>query len=401
MDVFIFDAVRTPRGRGTPRGSLAGVPPAELVVQLVRALEARHGKTAVATAEHFALGCVTEVGAQGGHLALTTRIAAGLPETLPCLTMNNFCVSGMSAVMQAARRVAVGEAGLALAGGVESMSQVAFLADHAPYYDDMALASRLGWAPVGLAADLMAAREGIDRAALDAVTARSHARATAAWADGCFDQNVIAVTRADGSVALGRDENIRDLEDGAVLAASRLAFDQIGAAGFDAIILEQRPELAALPHVHTIAHCPPISDGAGLVMVGSAEAGRAAGLTPAARIRSMAETADDHVLQLTAGFGALDLALRRAGCALADMGAIEFMEAFAAAPVKFERDYQPDPERVNVNGGHLAMGHPMGASGAILIGTLLDAMRRLDAGLGVVAATGGVGVGAALVLERV
>jgi acetyl-CoA acetyltransferase family protein len=315
--------------------------------------------------------------------------------------MNNFCVSGMSAVMQAARRVAVGEAGLALAGGVESMSQVAFLADHAPYYDDMALAGRLGWAPVGLAADLMAAREGIDRAALDAVTARSHARAAAAWANGSFDQNVIPVTRIDGTLALARDENIRDLEDGTVLAASRLAFDQIGAAGFDAIILEQRPELQVLPHVHTVAHCPPISDGAGLVMVGSAEAGRASGLTPLARIRSMAETADDHVLQLTAGFGALDLALRRAGCALADMGAIEFVEAFAAAPVKFERDYQPDPERVNVNGGHLAMGHPMGASGAILVGTLMDAMRRLDAGLGVVAATGGVGVGAAMVLERV
>ena len=401
MDVFIFDAVRTPRGRGSARGSLAGVPPAELVVQLVRALEARHGREAVAAAEHFALGCVTEVGAQGGHIALTARIAAGLPESLPCLTMNNFCVSGLSAVAQAARRVAVGEAGLALAGGVESMSQVEFLADKASYYDDLTLARRLGWAPVGLAADLMAAQDGIDRAALDAVTLRSHGRAAVAWADGRFDQSVVPVTGADGAVALARDENIRDLSDGAVLAGSRLAFDKLGAAGFDDIILEHRPELTALPHVHTIAHCPPVSDGAALVMVGSAEAGRAAGLTPVARIRAMAETAGDHVLQLTAGLAALDLGLRRAGCALGDTGAIEFMEAFAAAPVKFERDYRPDPERVNVNGGHLAMGHPMGASGAILVGTLLDAMRRLDAGLGVVAATGGVGVGAAMVLERV
>lgn len=401
MDVFVFDAIRTPRGRGSARGSLAGSPPTDLVVQLVRALEARLGREAVAAAEHFALGCVTEVGAQGGHIALTARIAAGLPETLPCLTINNFCVSGMSAVAQAARRVAVGEAGLALAGGVELMSQAPFLADRATYYDDMALARRLGWAPVGLAADLMAAREGIDRAALDAVTLRSHQRAQAAWEEGRFDHSVVPVQQADGAVALARDENIRDLSDGTALAASRLAFDQVGAAGFDDIILENRPELAALPHAHTIAHCPPISDGAALVMVGSAEAGRAAGLTPVARIRSMAETADDHVLQLTAGFAALDLALRRAGCALGDMGAIEFMEAFAAAPVKFERDYRPDPERVNVNGGHLAMGHPMGASGAILIGTLLDAMRRLDAELGVVAATGGVGVGAAMVLERV
>jgi acetyl-CoA acetyltransferase len=153
--------------------------------------------------------------------------------------------------------------------------------------------------------------------------------------------------------------------------------------------------------VHTVAHCPPISDGAGLVLVGSAEAGRAAGLAPVARIRALAETADDPVLQLTAGFKAFDLALSRAGLSLADMGAIEFMEAFAATIVKFERDWRPDMDRVNVNGGHLAMGHPMGASGAILAGTLLDAMRRLDAELGVVAATGGVGVGAAMVLERV
>jgi acetyl-CoA acetyltransferase family protein len=401
MDAFIFDAVRTPRGKGRPEGSLAAVQPSELVTQLVRALQARVGREAVAAAEHFSLGCVTEVGAQGGHIALIARIRAGLPETLPCLTLNNFCVSGLSAIAQAARRVALGEVGLALAGGVESMSQVEFLADRASYYDDMALAGSLGWAPVGLAADLMAAREGIDRAALDAASLRSHARARAAWDQGRFDASVIPVTGEDGAVLLARDETVRDLGDGSGLARTRLAFDQIGAAGFDDIILEQRPELDALPHVHTLAHCPPIADGAGLVLVGSAEAGRAAGLTPLARIRALAETADDHVLQLTAGFSAMELALKRAGCALADMGAIEFMEAFAAAAVKFDRDYRPDPERVNVNGGHLAMGHPMGASGAILTGTLLDAMRRLDAGLGVVAATGGVGVGAAMVLERV
>lgn len=401
MDAFIFDAVRTPRGKGRPDGSLAAVPPAELVAQLVRAMRARVGHEAVAAAEHFALGCVTEVGAQGGHIALVARIRAGLPESLPCLTVNNFCVSGLSAIAQAARRVALGEAGLALAGGVESMSQVEFLADKADYYADLTLARALGWAPVGLAADLMAEREGIDRAALDAVTLRSHARARAAWAEGRFDASVIPVTGEDGAVRLARDENIRDLGDGTGLAKMRLAFDQIGAAGFDDIILAERPELASLPHVHTVAHCPPISDGAGLVLVGSAEAGRAAGLTPLARIRAIAETADDHVLQLTAGFAALELALKRAGCILAEMGAIEFMEAFAATIVKFNRDYEADPDRVNVNGGHLAMGHPMGASGAILTGTLLDAMRRLDAGLGVVAATGGVGVGAAMVLERV
>lgn len=401
MDVFIFDAVRTPRGKGRPDGSLAKTPPAELVAQLVHALERRLGREAVHAAGHFALGCVTEVGAQGGHLALIARIRAGLPETVPCLTLNNFCVSGMSAIAQAARRVALGEVGLALAGGVESMSQVEFLADRATYYEDLPLANSLGWAPVGLAADLMAAREGIDRAALDTAVLRSHARALTAWGEGRFDHRVIPVAGADGQTVLAQDENIRDLGDGAGLGRMRLAFDAMGAAGFDEIILAHRPELSALPHIHTVAHCPPISDGAGLVLIGSAEAGAAAGLKPVARIVAMAETADDHVLQLTAGFTALDQALVRAGRGLDDMGAIEFMEAFAAVPVKFERDYRPDLDKLNINGGHLAMGHPMGASGAILVGTLLDAMSRLDAESGVVAATGGVGVGAAMVLDRV
>jgi len=229
---------------------------------------------------------------------------------------------------------------------------------------------------------------------------RSHARARAAWAAGRFDDRVIPVTGEDGAVILARDENVRDLGDGASLARARLAFDQVGAAGFDEIILARHPELATLPHIHTIAHCPPISDGAGLALIGSREAGERLGLTPVARILAMAETADDHVLQLTAGFRALDAALARSGRSLVDMGAIEFMEAFAAVPVKFERDYKPDLARTNPNGGHLAMGHPMGASGAILVGALLDSMDALGADLGVVAATGGVGVGAAMVLER-
>jgi len=401
MDVFIYDAVRTPRGKGRLDGSLATTPPPELVVQLVRALEERLGREPVHAISDFALGCVTEVGAQGGHLALMVRIRAGLPETVPCLTLNNFCVSGMSAIAQAARRVALGEVGLALAGGVECMSQVTFLADQASYYSDMALAGALGWAPVGLAADLMAAREGIDREALDTVVLRSHQRAAQAWSEGRFDRRVVPVSGTDGETILARDENIRDLGDGASLARARLAFDGVGAAGFDDIILARHPELGqALPHVHTVAHCPPISDGAGLVLIGSAAAGAAAGLKPIARIAALVETADDHVLQLTAGFAALDLALSRSSRGLSDMGAIEFMEAFAAVPVKFERDYRPDLKRVNVNGGHLAMGHPMGASGAILVGTLLDAMDHLGADSGVVAATGGVGVGAAMVLDR-
>ena len=401
MTVYIYDAVRTPRGKGRPDGSLARIPPAQLVVQLVQALERRVGRAAVHAAGHFTLGCVTQTAAQGGHIALASRIQAGLPDTLASLTINNFCVSGLSALADAARRVQSGQVELALAGGVESMSQVAFLADGADYYSDMELASSMGWAPVGVAADLLATREGLERPALDAAVLASHVRAAEAWRQGRYADRVIPVTGADGAVALDRDENIRDFGDGATLARLGPVFAAAGAQGFDDILTAHRPEVGPVRHLHTVGHCPPIADGAALLLVGSAEAGRQHGLRPLARIRAVAEAADDRVMQLTAGFRAMEQVLDRAGLALADIGAIEFMEAFAAVPVLFERDYGPDMSRVNPNGGHLAMGHPMGATGAILATSLLDDMVQLDAQTGLVVATGGVGVGAAMVFERV
>lgn len=401
MSVYIFDAVRTPRGKGRPDGSLAKVKPARLVGQLAAALARRNGPEALAAVGHFTLGCVTQTGVQGGHIALAARIQAGLPDEVACLTLNNFCVSGLSALADAARRVASGQADLALAGGVESMSQTPFLADAADFYGDMALAASMGWAPVGLAADLLATVEGITRAEMDAATLRSHQRAAAAWAEGLYDGRVIPVTGDDGEIALAADENIRDFGDGASLARLGPVFASMGAQGYDDILTAHRPGLAAVEHLHTVAHCPPIADGAALLLVGTLEAGRALGLTPLARIRAIGETAGDRVLQLTAGFSAMDLALARAGLALNDVGAVEFMEAFAAVPVLFERRFHPDMARVNPNGGHLAMGHPMGATGAILATTLLDDMAQLNAETGLAVATGGVGVGAAVVLERV
>ncbi|WP_068878377.1 MULTISPECIES: acetyl-CoA C-acyltransferase [unclassified Phenylobacterium] len=401
MSVYIFDAVRTPRGKGRPDGALAAVAPARLVGQLVQALAARNGPESVASVNHLTLGCVTQVGVQGGHMALSARTQAGLPDEVAALTINNFCVSGLSAIADAARRVAAGQVDLALAGGVESMSQTPFLADAADFYSDMDLAAAMGWSPVGLAADLLATVENIPRQALDAATLRSHRRAATAWADGRYAGRVIPVSGADGAVALDRDENIRDFGDGASLARHGPVFAAAGAQGYDEILLAHRPDLTRVEHVHTVAHCPPIADGAALLLLGTLEAGQALGLTPLARIRSVGETAGDRVLQLTAGFSAMERALDRAGLALRDVGAVEFMEAFAAIPVLFERRFEPDMERVNPNGGHLAMGHPMGATGAVLTTTLLDDMVQLDAETGLVVATGGVGVGAAMVLERV
>jgi len=400
MDVYIFDAVRTPRGKGRPDGSLAGVKPAGLVAQLVRALEARNGREAVHAADHFSLGCVTQFGVQGGHLALASRIQAGLPDAMSCVTINNFCVSGLSAIADAARRIAAGEVDLALAGGAESMSQTPFLADQADFYADMALARRMGWAPVGLAADLLATREGLTRAALDAAVLKSHQRAAAAWREGRYAGRAVPILNEDQTVALDRDENIRDYGDGKSLERFGPVFAATGAEGYDDILLESFPELGKVEHLHTIAHCPPISDGAALVLLGSKEVGRRLGLTPVARIRALGEAAADHVLQLTAGPVAMSKALDRAGVTLGEVGVVEYMEAFAAVPVLFERDFGFDPERLNPNGGHLAMGHPMGATGAILTTTLLDDMAQFDVETGLVVATGGVGVGAAMVLER-
>ncbi len=400
MSVYIYDAVRSPRGKGRPGGSLAGVAPAQLVVQLVRALERRLGEAAIRAADHLSLGCVTQVGVQGGHVALSARIQAGLPDSVACLTLNNFCVSGLSALADAARRVESGQAELALAGGVESMSQVGFLSDAADYYADMSLAATMGWAPVGVAADLLATREGLERPALDAAVLTSHTRAAEAWRRGHYDNRVIPIVGEDGEVALAHDENIRDFGDGSSLARLGPVFAAAGAQGFDDIVLARTPPLTEVRHVHTVAHCPPISDGAALLLVGSAEAGRRHGLRPLARIRAIAEAADDHVMQLTAGYRAMTQALARAGLSLDAIGAIEFMEAFAAVPVLFERDFAPDMSRVNPNGGHLAMGHPMGATGAILATSLLDDMAQLNAETGLVVATGGVGVGAAMVFER-
>lgn len=401
MSAYIFDAVRTPRGKGRATGSLAGIPPAQLVVQLVQGLERRVGRAAVHAADHLTLGCVTQVGVQGGHIALSARIQAGLPDSVACLTVNNFCVSGLSALADAARRIEAGHADLALAGGVESMSQVAFLSDAADYYADMDLASAMGWAPVGVAADLLATREGLERPALDAAVVRSHARAADAWRAGRYADRVLAVRDRDGAVALAHDENIRDFGNGESLARLDPVFADAGARGFDAIVMAERPEFKEVRHLHTVAHCPPISDGAALLLVGSREAGQRLGLKPLARIRSVAETTDDHVMQLTAGYRAMGRALESAGLSLPAVGAIEFMEAFAAVPVLFERDFEPDMSRVNPNGGHLAMGHPMGATGAMLATSLLDDMTQLDAETGMVVATGGVGVGAAMVFERV
>jgi acetyl-CoA C-acetyltransferase/acetyl-CoA acyltransferase len=387
MPVFIHDAVRTPRGKARADGALAAVKPQDLVAGLVEALDARVGDVR-SRAEQLTLGCVGQIGAQGGHIALVSKFRAGLPDAASAHTINNYCASGLTAIAQAANTIAAGGAQYALAGGVESMSRVPFMGDKADFYAEAALPERARYIPVVVAADMLAVDQKVSRAELDAVALTSHQKGAAADAAGTQPSR-IAVKREGGDVALDRDEGVRPSTSVQSLAALQPAFAEVANA-YRGVIGDK-----AIDHRHTIAHAPPVSDGAGLAFLGGADG------KPRAKILSFAEAGGDPRASLTAGFAAMDKALARAGLTLNDMHAIEFMEAFAVTIAMFLRDREVDPARVNILGGHLAKGHPMGASGAILLSTLLDALDASKGSLGLVVASGASGVGAAMVVERV
>lgn len=380
MTVYIHDAVRTPRGKARPDGALAGETPHGLVVQLIDGLEARGRDPRVI--DQLTLGCVGQVGAQGGGIGMIAKTAARLPDDSVVHTLNNFCASGLSAIGLAANAIIAGQADRALAGGVEMMSRVPFMADHADYYTSTELEPRLRFIPAALAADLLAEREGITRAELDACTEISQRRAALA------EDASPALTASRVPVAgLTREEPIR-LTTPDRLAGLSTAFDAWGreyAGALDGPVV----------HHHTLAHAPPIVDGAALALVSRSEAGARA------RIVAYAESGGDPRASLTADMAAMDKVLARAGLTLADIDRIEFMEAFAVTIAKFLRDWDVDGDRVNVSGGHLAKGHPMGATGAVLTSTLLDVLDAADGRLGLVVCTGAQGVGAAMVVERI
>lgn len=399
-EIFLFDAVRTPRAKGKPDGALADVPPHELVHQLVDALRSRHGAGALGAIERFALGCVTQAGPQAGHIALVSRVYSGLPDTAVAVTLNNYCVSGLSAIASAARAIAAGEERLALAGGVESMSQAAFEADRAPFYRDAALAAAFKYVPPPIAGDWLATQEGLTREELDAVTVESHRRAGRAWEEGRYRTSVVPVQRPGGS-RFERDELVRPNLTTADLARFGPAFAALGAMWPDAFIARSAPGLGPVTHLHSIAHCPPIADGAALALLGTAARGADVGLVPRARIAQLLELNADPLKPFEAGFLAFERILERAGLSPADVGVIEFMEAFAAVPARFRRRYGAIAERANESGGHLAMGHPMGASGAVLVATLLAELERRGAEWGVAVAHAVSGVACAVLLQRV
>ena len=383
-DVYIYDAVRTPRGKAKADGGLAALTPQELVKHQITALESRCGG-ATDQAEALIVGCVGQVGDQGGNIALVSKLHAGLADDCAAYSINNYCASGLSAIGQAAASVGSGRAKLIFAGGVECMSRVPFMGDNAAYYTDTDFPCRTRYIPVVLAADRLASSEGISRAELDAVSLTSQQLAAAAENDNALQRS--RITTGD----LTAEECIRPETDAASLAAMPPAFGALQDQYAEALDGKTfTPQL-------TLGHAPPVCDGAGLAIVGRGNLG----MKPRARILGFAESGGDPAASLTAGFNAMDKALAAAGLTLADMDRIEFMEAFAVTIAKFMRDRNADPARVNVSGGHIAKGHPMGASGAILTSTLLDSLDAGGGTLGLVVMSGASGVGTAMVVERI
>ena len=379
MSAYIHDAVRTPRGKARPDGGLAALKPHELVTGLIDAMEARGH--APRGADALILGCVGQVGAQGANVALVSKLHAGLDDAAFAVALNNYCVSGLTAVGQAAAMVQSGAVRSALAGGVEMMSRVPFMGDKADYYEDASFPPRTRYIPVAVAADRLAEDIGVTRANMDAAALASQQRTAAA------EGTPLTASRIPLN-GLSREEAARAQTTADSLAAMPAAFAALAAPYAEAL------EGRAIDHRHTVAHAPPMSDGAGLALV----SGEAAGAR--ARIVAWAEAGGDPAASLTAGFTAMDRVLDKAGLTLADMDRIEFMEAFAVTIARFMRENPTLGDKVNVGGGHLAKGHPMGATGAILLSSLLDALDVCQGRYGLVVAAGAQGVGSAMIVER-
>jgi len=400
-EAFVYEAIRTPRGRGKPTGALAEVKPVHLVTGLVDELRRRYPELDLATVDDLVLGVVTAVGDQGMDIAKTAALAAGLPDAVSGVQLNRFCASGLEAVNTVAARVRAGWADLVLAGGVESMSRVPMGSDGGAWAFDPEISAAVRFVPQGVSADLLATLERLDRDDLDQFALGSHIKAAKAWADSRFARSVIPVSRA-GAVVLDRDEHVRADVSLDRLAALPPAFSEMGTlAGYDRVALHRYPELADIDHVHTAGSSSGIVDGAALVLVGSEQAGARAGLRPRARIVAAALDGVDATLMLTGPAGATRKALRSAGLTIDEIDLVEINEAFAAVPLWYQRELGIPPEKINVNGGAIAMGHPLGATGAMLLGTILDELERRDLRYGLVTLCAGGGMGIATIVERV
>lgn len=400
-EAFIYDHVRTPRGRGKPDGALHEVSTLGLATHALAALRDRNGLD-TGLVDDVVLGCVDAVGEAGADIARSAALAAGFGDGVPGIQINRFCASGLDAVNFASAQVIAGQQDMAVAGGVESMSRVGIGAAGGAWPVDPAIAIPSFFMPQGVSADLIATKYGFSRDDVDAYAVESQRRAAAAWGEGRFARSVVPVRDVNGLALLERDEHMRPETDMQSLAALKPSFAMMGEqGGFDAVAVQAHPEVERVVHVHHAGNSSGIVDGAAAVLIGSREAGHAAGLTPRARIRAFANIGSDPALMLTGPVEVTRKVLRRAGMSLADIDLFEVNEAFSAVVLRFLQAFELDPARVNVNGGAIAMGHPLGATGAMLLGTALDELERTGKGVALVTLCIGAGMGTATIIERV
>ena len=397
---FIFDHVRTPRGKGRPDGSLHQASPVWLLRTLLKALQARSGLD-TALVDDVVLGCVTPVGEQGADIARTAVLDAEWAQTVAGVTQSRFCASGLESVNLAAAKVASGFEDLVVAGGVESMSRWPMGSDGGAWFIDPRINHKLGFVPQGIGADLIAALEGFRRADVDAFAVQSHRRAAAARAAGHFLRSIVPVHDITGLLMLAEDETIRTNATPESLARLEPSFAMMGGMGFDATALRKYTTVERIAHIHHAGNSSGIVDGAALMLVGSLAGGTKAGLKPRARIRAAAVIGSEPTIMLTGPTAACHKALAKAGMVAGDIDLWEINEAFAVVPMKTARDLGVGLDRVNVNGGAIALGHPLGATGCMILGTLLDELERRNLGTGLATLCVGGGMGIATVIERI
>ncbi|MEU9203821.1 acetyl-CoA C-acetyltransferase [Streptomyces sp. NPDC048332] len=400
-EAFVYDAIRTPRGRGKANGALHGTKPIDLVVGLIHELRDRFPGLDPAAIDDIVLGVVSPLGDQGSDIARIAAIAAGLPDTVAGVQENRFCASGLEAVNLAAAKVRSGWEDLILAGGVESMSRVPMGSDGGAWAMDPMTNYETGFAPQGVGADLIATIEGFSRRDVDEFAALSQERAAEAWKDNRFARSVVPVKDRNGLVVLDHDEHMRPGTTADSLAALKPSFAAIGEmGGFDAVALQKYHWVEKIDHVHHAGNSSGIVDGAALVAIGSKEIGERYGLTPRARIVSAAVSGSEPTIMLTGPAPATRKALAKAGLTIDDIDLVEINEAFAGVVLRFARDMGLPLDKINVNGGAIALGHPLGATGAMILGTLIDELERRDKRYGLATLCVGGGMGIATVIER-
>ena len=400
-EAFIYDAVRSPRGRGKADGSLHEVTALNLAAQTLAAVKDRN-KLDPALVDDFVLGCVDPVGEAGGDIARAAALVAGFGDGVPGIQINRFCASGLDAVNFAAAEVMSGQHEMTIGGGAESMSRVGIGASGGAWPVDPSIAVTTYFLPQGISADLIATKYGFSRDDVDAYAVESQKRAAKAWDEGRFKKSVVPIKDVNGLTILAKDEHMRPGTTMQTLAALQPSFVQMGEmAGFDAVAVQRYPEVEAINHVHTPGNSSGIVDGAAAVLIGSKAAGKAAGLKPRARIRQFANVGSEPSIMLTGPIPVTEKVLKKAGMTKKDIDLWELNEAFASVVLRYMQALNVPHDKINVNGGAIAMGHPLGATGAMILGTVLDELERRDKETALVTLCIGVGMGTATIIERV